>query len=289
MAILGYTGRGDLHLIVNNAIRDQVLCFHTKTNLLSARHLGGRLAYREEPQPLVDPRDTELALLPSEGAALALSGSEQRHGPARRGSTRKFNPDRAVPFATVRALLESSFGGGSGERSGRPYPSGGRIYSVDVLVGLFASRVDEMPGASVLHLRALSDLLEPIANPPEPRLREVALDRDDGTPATAPLAIESPAFFVLYAMHLDKALVRYRYRGYRFALVESGAMCHQADLVGQTLGLGSCLYGGFGDNELAAVMGVNPAVLLPLVVQFFGYPSAQGSSAPLSDSPVEPM
>jgi SagB-type dehydrogenase family enzyme len=117
----------------------------------------------------------------------------------------------------------------------------------------------------------LTSLLEPIANSPEDVLIRTALDREHAPEIDNPLIVENPAFFILYLVHLDKAVARYRYRGYRFALVEAGAMCQQCDLVAQSLDLGSCLYGGFGDNELAVAVGVNPAILLPVVVQFFGY------------------
>jgi SagB-type dehydrogenase family enzyme len=174
-------------------------------------------------------------------------------------------------------LLRQAFGC-TPATGGRPHPSAGRLYPVSVLLALLPSRITGAPPVTVYHLRPIAGLLEPLANPSEADLATVAMDRASAA-SDDPLAVEHPAFFLVYAVHLDKAVARYRHRGYRFALLEAGAMCQQAELVAADLELGACLWGGFGDNELAALLGINPAVLLPLVVHFMGRPAAAAASA----------
>lgn len=83
-------------------------------------------------------------------------------------------------------------------------------------------------------------------------------------------AFDHARLAIVYAFDLDAGTVRYGARGYRFGLLECGAMTQQAALVAQGLGLGSCLFGGFADAKLAVALGFRPRSMLMSCVQVFG-------------------
>lgn len=61
-----------------------------------------------------------------------------------------------------------------------------------------------------------------------------------------------------------RTMSKYRARGYRFVLLESGHIGQNLSLVGTTLGLGLCMNGGYYDdpvNHLFGLDGLNEAVV----------------------------
>lgn len=79
-----------------------------------------------------------------------------------------------------------------------------------------------------------------------------------------------PHFALVYAVFFERAIFKYRTRGYRLALMEAGSMYQTADLYAKALGLRSRLWAGFTDFQVAKTIGIDMRHMAPLVVQFFG-------------------
>lgn len=82
---------------------------------------------------------------------------------------------------------------------------------------------------------------------------------------------KKPAFCILYIAHVSKTIFKYRYRGYRHAVMEAGSMYQQATTVSQELGLSCTVWSSFSENEFMAALHLNPGAFMPLILQFFGY------------------
>lgn len=267
---LDYSGRISVHGAVEEDVRSRILDFHTTTNWIRRSHVGFNLSYVRPLDTDTSPRRRELSLALSSSEDYPVQPASVPQAPLRGRSTRRFAHAR-LPFTHIERLLTASFSPRGQGYAGRPYPSAGALYPVQVLLLLLAEEIVAPDGmsASVYHFRPVASTLTPLACPPRARLMETLVDigheaTDDES------AIVGPAFALAYVLYADGAIVRYRERGYRFGLIEAGAMSHQADLVGGALGLGSCMFGGFGDAEVAAICGLNSGVMLPLAVQFFG-------------------
>ena len=80
-----------------------------------------------------------------------------------------------------------------------------------------------------------------------------------------------PNLCILYLVHIKKSIFKYRYRGYRHALMEVGSMYQQVAMVSQSLGLGSTVWSGFNDYQVMDELGLDRRMFLPLTMQFLGY------------------
>ena len=79
-----------------------------------------------------------------------------------------------------------------------------------------------------------------------------------------------PHFYTLYLAHMPKALFKYRYRGLRHAVLEAGSMYQNAIFCSQSLGLDSCVWGSFSENEILSALDMNISTYFPLMMQIFG-------------------
>lgn len=181
----------------------------------------------------------------------------------RQPSLRQFSK-KMLDFSDINALLINSFS--PNPLGNRPYPSAGALYPIEPIVFLFKERVyDDKPFVSgCYHFKPLDRTLELIKNmemvPTIKRLFHGLVDED------AP-----PNLCILYLMHIGKSIFKYRYRGYRHALMEVGSMYQQVTMVSQSLGLCSTVWSGFNDYQVMHELGLNRRIFLPLTMQFLGY------------------
>jgi SagB-type dehydrogenase family enzyme len=255
-------GRNLKNIAVNLSAElvEDVLLFHSKANLM----IDNKFINRMQPYPFNKEQFEELEfsdfeISPFHDAVIACEPNRQvkirRHRSAKHFDTGK------VDFATVKKLLSASFAMRR-DRS-RPYPSGGAFYPVEVICVIFSEKLLDAPASGYYHYRPSHNYLQPLRHSDSDDIRKMLyqLELPDTT---------SPAFAFIYLGVLGKMLVKYRYRGYRYALMETGSMYHQADLASQALGLRNKLYSGFNDQELIKRMGLDNMTFLPLVVQSFG-------------------
>lgn len=169
--------------------------------------------------------------------------------------------ERAVDGQTILKLLHLSFADREGRR---PYPSAGRLYSVEVFVCIFAGKELSQLGTGVYHYLPHSSSLELVTSrSPKEMMAVFFHSRSE--------AALIPDFLLVYQVNFLVSVVKYRLKGYRFSLMEVGSMYQQAEIVGRSLGLGCRVWGGFSDGEVSRMCGTNPTVLGPAVAQLFGY------------------
>lgn len=150
---------------------------------------------------------------------------------------------------------------------GMPAPSAGGIYPIHVLVIPLVPIGDRWAGGTVLHLAFLQRSIYPLLSVDISALENACFDQSLSEEGAA---FRDVAFLLAYVFDVDLGTLRYGERGYRFGLLECGAMSQQAALVGQRFGYGNCLFGGYADGELAVLLGFNPRKMLVCSVQLFG-------------------
>lgn len=181
----------------------------------------------------------------------------------RQPSLRQFSK-KMLNFSDIDTLLINSF---SPNRLGkRPYPSAGALYPIEPILFIFKERVCHAKplDSGCYHFKPVNRTLELIKKmemlPTISRLFHGLVDEN------AP-----PNLCILYLMHIGKSIFKYRYRGYRHALMEVGSMYQQVTMVSQSLGLGSTVWSGFNDYQVMHELGLNRREFLPLTMQFLGY------------------
>jgi SagB-type dehydrogenase family enzyme len=146
----------------------------------------------------------------------------------------------------------------------RLYPSGGGLYPIEVFLCKTSDNVDGWPaGDPVFHLKANSRELESMeATASALQIKETLSGFSD--------EIGAPQFALVYCMYLDKVIFKYKYRGYRTAMMEVGSMYQLCDLYAKQFGLKNRVWAGFYDGSVAKQININGSSVLPCVVQFFG-------------------
>jgi SagB-type dehydrogenase family enzyme len=239
---------------------DDVLHFHSKGNIC----IDEKFRHKIIPHTLtltqlqaLERSDYEISPFHSD----AIVCESEMTIPLRRQRSANYFEETPVDFSQLKILLNNAFsmrGDGS-----RPYPSGGALFPVEVICFIFNDKMIDSPPGGVYHYRPTLKILQPIKQVAADDLRKCIFNME--IPAAS-----RPAFAFLYVGVLSKMLVKYRYRGYRYALMEAGSMYHQADLIGYKLQLRNKLYSGFNDQEVVKFMGLDAMNFLPLVVQSFG-------------------
>lgn len=184
---------------------------------------------------------------------------------SRKASTAKF-ANKHIDFASIQALLVNTF---SEDESGkRPYPSAGGLYPVEPLVFLFDDKIDGMQDApsGCYHFRPISKTLQLIKKMEFSPFYEKMLHGFVGNDPK-----QWPNFCILYMAHLGKAIFKYRYRGYRHALMEAGSMYQQATRVAADMDLRTTVWSTFSEQQMLYELSLDHGTYLPLTMQLFGY------------------
>ncbi|MDX6690007.1 MAG: hypothetical protein QOG15_1464 [Solirubrobacteraceae bacterium] len=187
--------------------------------------LAAQLDARYKPARLTG---TAVALEPA-GCAVADLARRRRSASSQDGP-------RAVSFSELSAVLAGMYAGTG--RQGRPVPSGGGLYPLVVHVAL---RGDTPPGPGLWWL-----------DPAGPALELVRREDTDPTalllphPFTDPL-VAAAGPVVIVSADLERPSEKYANRGYRFALLEAGAVMQNAYLVATELGVPVRAIGGIDD------------------------------------------
>lgn len=225
---------------------------------------------------------TKLHSIPANELAL-LSGNELRYNlldeniidnqvlhpltensPLLRNHSCNFFSEKAIAFRTLKTLMSPLV-----ERENtsyhRGYPSGGALYPIDVFCCRLNRSSEFWPkNSDILHLLPSSLTFEAIDSDRSLEyLREAILPHES--------TIGTPYCALIYVAYLPKTLFKYKSRGYRLALMEVGSMYMLIDLQCKNLGLKNRVWSGYTDHMVSNALSVNPALALPLCVQFIGY------------------
>ncbi|MCP4663202.1 MAG: SagB/ThcOx family dehydrogenase [bacterium] len=186
---------------------------------------------------------------------------------AQRLSCRQFGGPR-LGTDDVSGLLRASYGVKDQVRlqgmvfSERPVPSGGACFPIELY--LLVRQVEGI-GPGVYHYGARRHRLEQLRGPlPWNLLAGLFMDQ--------PYLLRADMIIVLTAV-VHRTLLRYGDRGFRFIWIEAGHVAQNLNLVGAAMGLGTLDLGGFFDDPLAALLGLDPEAEIPLYGVAVGRPS----------------
>jgi SagB-type dehydrogenase family enzyme len=148
----------------------------------------------------------------------------------------------------------------------RAVPSGGALYPLELYP--IVLRGDGVP-EGICHYNAEHHRLELLRGGDVlPRLKEVLHG--------AGIDLDHAAVVVVLSAVLRRNLFKYHDRGYRMVLMEAGEVAQSLALQASSMGMGSVMMGGFFDDELARLLGldeVSEPCLLPVVL---GRPQGSG-------------
>jgi len=209
------------------------------------------------------PRLPKIKFLGQEAAGSGTTDAALADVLRQRASCRDFS-NRPLKFEALGYLLASTAMARAGAMVGiRPYPSAGARYPLEVYVG--AGNVEPIPNG-LYHYDAVEHHL-------------TVLETSDALAAASRLTGTSivNADVVIYLTGaLHRTCVKYGGRGYRYALIEAGALAQNICLMAAGLGLGSFLIGGFDDELVCDYLDVSPELELeyPLVIIIIGATTA---------------
>jgi SagB-type dehydrogenase family enzyme len=144
----------------------------------------------------------------------------------------------------------------------RCLPSAGGLYPVELYVA--AGAVDGLLPA-LYHYDPRGHALSLVAqSPPLP---------DVASAVFIPEAVEHAAAAVILTAVFGRSKIKYGERAYRFALLEAGHAMQNLCLTATALGLGSCPTGGFLDDALNDLMGVDGVEEAALYACILGVPA----------------
>ena len=206
-------------------------------------------------------QSTETEISPFHKYDIDCSAIDNAH--QRRPSRAQFS-EQKLEFLKIQELLVHGF---SADKEGRrPYPSAGALYPIEPLVFLFPERLlnFEHEPSGCYHFRAISKTLQLIKRMPIDHFFNKLLHgsiRDE----------KRPCFGILYVASIGKAIFKYRYRGYRHAVMEVGSMYQSISEQSQKMGLSNTVWSTFADHEMLFALDLDYGSYVPLTMQFFGY------------------
>ena len=175
-----------------------------------------------------------------------------------RRSARRFS-DEPMTLESLSRLLHYSYGV-TDRRSGfRAVPSAGALYPLELYV--IPQNVAGLE-TGLYHYNVNAHSLDTVNHEDVwPRLQEIVGFQGTDVNSIAVVVVVTAIFRRLTLKYLD--------RGYRMVLFEVGAVAQNLALVGNALGMGSCALGGFQDDNLASLLGIDgidEAPLLPIIL-----------------------
>lgn len=185
----------------------------------------------------------------------------------RKASLARFSQQK-IDFSRIQRLLINAYS--PDDEGHRPYPSAGGLYPVEPLVFLFEERINDFGkhASGCYHFRPVSKTLQLI----KPLSFSYFFDHLlHGYMDVKAL----PNIGILYLAHIGKAIFKYRYRGYRHALMEAGAMYQQAMHCSQQMGLRNTVWSTFSEQEILFALELDWGSYMPLTMQFFGLEETQ--------------
>ena len=252
---------GDIESHVDSKVYDAILKTHAK-EAIALIDFGLASVTTAENEVIERVQFTECDISPFHKNDISCEASESVPF-TRHSSINAFDPE-PLAFEKLSTFLIHAF---SPDTTGRrPYPSAGGLYPIEPLIFIFNERVKSenpiTPGC--YHFRPISKKLQLI--------KKLSFDTFYSKMMHGLIKPENtPCFTILYVAHVGKAIFKYRYRGYRHAVMEAGAMYQQATIASQSLGLRTTAWSSFGDHEILNAINLDPGVFLPVTMQLFGY------------------
>ncbi|WP_296234582.1 SagB/ThcOx family dehydrogenase [Pseudomonas sp. UBA4617] len=252
---------------VSSEILDETLAFHAKGNYTVHKTTQHASTLHHIPKKTLEEltgNELPLNILNNElsDKALNLPTLKAGHHLKRNESCDHFTESN-LNFGTIKSLVSPLLTKNEHPYK-RGYPSGGALYPIEVFLVNLGNKIFQWPSdCNALHLLPSSRTFE---------IHSPGIDSNKLSQAILPKesTIGTPALALIYLAYLPKALFKYRYRGYRLALMEAGSMYMLIDLRCKELSLNSRPWSGFTDHEVTKNLDLNPALFIPLCIQFVG-------------------
>ena len=164
-----------------------------------------------------------------------------------RCTTRSYADKKLKPIVLSEIIRYSigKRGGGDGNVYTRVYPSAGGLYSIENYIGIF--NVEDIDDGiyyynfcdHTLHLQKKGDFREEV--------KGYCFNQT---------FISDINLIFFHSIHFDKT-TKYQRRAYRYSLIESGHISQNIYLTSDNLDLGCVSVGGFLDDEINTLLGIN--------------------------------
>lgn len=172
-----------------------------------------------------------------------------------RRSLRSYNSEYEINASQLSSLLYYSYGVIEQSVSSnkdlniglRTVPSAGGLYPLELYVLILNGT---MP-SGLYHYRADNEDLELIRS--DHSIDEIKLM----VQSDPYVMVEDCSAIILTTAVVERLLIKYGDRGYRFILQESGMVAQNISLIATALGLGSCILGGYDDFKINRFIGVD--------------------------------
>jgi hypothetical protein len=241
---------------------DTVLCFHQSQAFFLSPWVDTDPIPARVRQWLNDVQKTPV--VPSTVESIVEVSTVSEQWPS---SARHFDPTWPETMSDLEAVITGAFGANKDTLS-RRYGSAGGLYPVIpivvVLDDALGNRIELAPGPYVWD-PANSSLLGIWSWTPSelPQARQAFAASPPGCMANLCIA---------YAIDMRRAIIKYRERGYRHAMIEVGAMsqCMRESLREQGQELGDRSWSGFTDNAATYWCGLNVRLCPVVLVQWIG-------------------
>ncbi|WP_413741674.1 SagB/ThcOx family dehydrogenase [Sodalis sp. RH15] len=245
-------------------VLDNVKMFHSRGLFTSLTETAERTYVSAvPPESLKRFENKEILLQPGLSRLLKVN-ERDRIFTERKPSGIHFIDERKISFDDVTRLLINAFSSGDPDSVRRPYPSGGAQYPVEVFMCRLTENTDGWPAdINAFHYLPVSRSLESAGAPALNDLYRALAGGDQER-------LGRPHFALVYFIVFEKALFKYRYRGYRMAMMEAGSMYQNAGMVADRLGLSNRVWAAFTDTYVSKMLNVDMRTAAPLIVQFFG-------------------
>jgi SagB-type dehydrogenase family enzyme len=250
---------------LDQKVIEDTLEFHNKGNFTIHDCVQNiSLLHNLPPQLLSELTGNELQLYPdmditTKGVTLeALEPTSPLH----RNQSCDFFDDRDITFESIKQLISPLLRIGENTHK-RGYPSAGALYSVEIFCCSLSPKNTWPCPEKILHLLPHSRKFETIQGSYDTSLIKEAI-----LPTGS--KIGNPSLAIIYVMYMPKALFKYRYRGYRLALMETGSIYMLVDLQCKHLNIKSRQWSGYTDNMLCKAIGLNPTLFFPACVHLIG-------------------
>lgn len=187
-----------------------------------------------------------------------VPATQVERGIAARRSGRTYDGSPVLLHELSR-LLFYSYGLTDRARGRRAVASAGGLYPLEVYVlALAVTGLD----CGIYHYNVENHSLDTIER------REILTPLNPCVSLTD-VQIDRAALVLVVTGLFRRSTFKYKDRGYRLILMEAGSLAQSFCLVAHRFGLGACLLGGFLDDDLSRLLGIDgqeEAPLLPLVV-----------------------
>lgn len=175
----------------------------------------------------------------------------------KRRTIRDYKGNGIVDLATLSTLLTKSYGisqnvkvdvNGKVKQLGlRCVPSAGALYPLEIYIALYKSTID----SGIYHYRVDNNSIEKINE-------VVSCEKMEQMIGSAHvLDMKNISMVVFITVLPYRYIQKYGDRGYRFAQQEIGAVVQNLSLLSTSLGWGTCVLGGFLDDEINDYLKLN--------------------------------